>query len=142
MRLNIADRIRRNAGVAISSAQSFGLALHPRGHRAVAAAVVVETYTADHREHAIAVAQRIFKPLENDHADAFAQDKSIGFVIEWPAGIGSRQCADPAKTNHQVGSADRVNATNNRRIANSGAQMQHRFVHRQQCRRTSCVKHQ
>ena len=87
VRFDIADSVGRNACVAIRSGQRFGLALHPRSHGSLTSPIVVQTYTANHRQDAIVVSQSILKPFEDNYARTLSQDKSVGLLIERSAYI-------------------------------------------------------
>ena len=86
MRLDVADRLRRDAGELVGRPDRGGLAAKARRRVArLVAAVVVESRTQDDGPDIVAGGQRVLEPSQNHDADPAADDRSLRVGVERPA---------------------------------------------------------
>src|SRR5205823_741079 len=85
VRLDVADGLGRDAGVRIRQAERLELPPLARGHRTLAASVVVARGPADEGVDPVAVPLRVLAALEDDGPDSLAHDETVGLRVERPA---------------------------------------------------------
>ena len=97
VRLDQADARGRDLSGRVGALQRQLLTLQARRHDAHSAPIARDTDTADHRIDAVAVADGVLGALEHDGADALAQQRPIGVLVEGPQLLAARQRAQAAE---------------------------------------------
>jgi hypothetical protein len=93
-------------------------------------AVLVHGRSADERQDAIAVGQRVAETLEDDHAAALAADEAVGARVERLASAVRRHEAPARQRDRHLGREDQVHAAHDRRVALASAEALAGQVHR------------
>ena len=88
----------------------------------IALPVVRQTDSANHGVNRVAVANRVVKPFQDEHARAFANDKAVVFRVKWGACAGRRQRAKLAEAHLRKGAVRAADAAGQHGVGASGLQ--------------------
>jgi hypothetical protein len=112
----VVDVGRRESGARERSPHHGFLCEPARGGEPVAASVLVDRRSTNHREDAIAVAPRVGEALEHHDAAALAAHIAIGRRVEALAASDRRHRAQGREEHVALGHQDRVDATSQGQI--------------------------
>ena len=128
MSFDITHGRRVDAGVPIGRAQQIGLRLRVRCGQRVGTAAMVDRRAADDGEDRVAVAPRIGKATEEDHARAFAAHIAIGLRREGLAPPVRREHAGLGEIDMRFRRDDGVYPADQRHLAVAVADRAHRAM--------------
>ena len=124
----------------VGAADRERLAVDARREQAVAAAVARLADAAQHGVDAVAVAERVGETLEDDHAEALAEQRAVAAARERPHLAAAAQGAELGEDERDLGGQRRVHAAGEHHPAAAAAQLVDRRVHREQRRRAGGVE--
>ena len=138
--LDVIDCARVDPGVAVGPAEHVGLGVGVGREHAVGPAVVVDRAAGDHGQDPIAVASRVGKPLENQHAAALRTGVAVGVGRERldPA-VGRQDAADLIEAQRHRRGDQSIDPAGEDHVGLAGAQRLNPGVHGDQRRRTRGV---
>ena len=128
VRLHQPDAVGGDARGGIGVSQRQHLALHARSHHAHPAPVAGDADAADHRIHAVAVADGVPCALEHDRADALSQQGSVGSLVEGAQLLAAREGAESAEQVHRRDRHPHLRTAGQREVAMAGEQVAHRVL--------------
>jgi hypothetical protein len=134
VRLDVVDRGRRDARVAVGAAQYLGLSVGIRGEQAVGPPVVVDRRALDHGVDRVAVALGVGEALQHHQTAALGADHAVGVAgerLDVPV-LGEAAVRVEAERGHRR--EQHVHAAGQRQVGLAAAQRLHRLVHRHQRR--------
>ena len=120
----------RDAGGGVGAPQRELLPLHPWRHHAHPPPVARHADPTDHGVHAVAVADSVLDPLEHDRADALAEQRAVGVLVEGPELLIPRQRPQPAEQVHRRHRHPHLRAAGESEVAVAGEQIPHRVLDR------------
>ncbi|CAM3196892.1 Uncharacterised protein [Burkholderia gladioli] len=142
MRLDMADRGRRHAGLRQRAPDHGGLRQAVGRGQAVAAPVLLHGGAEDHGMHGVAVAARVGQALEHHHPATLAAHVAVGAVVEGLAAAVGRQHARFGEGLAGARGEDQVHAAGDRQRALAVAQAAAGGMHGHQRGRTGGVDRQ
>ena len=119
----------------VGAPQRQHLALDARRHDAHAAPVAGHADAADHRVDPVAVALGVLDALEHEHADALAEQRAVGVLVERGDALAARKRAELAEHVQRRHRHPDLRAAGQREVTGAVAQVGDRRAGRRRARR-------
>ena len=138
MTLNHIHVLRLPSGLRVSGAHGAKLAFGIR-RKQVALPVIREANPANHGVNVVAVAERVVKAFQNEHARAFAHHEAVVFRVKRGARAGRRERAKLTEAHLRKRAVRAANTAGQHGVGAAGLQFQRGEIQRIERRRARAV---